>query len=110
MNTRSQPGYLLRRVVFFVLTVATTLIAMGLLISVYQTDGISPLELVLLFLYAILLLWICASFWTAVIGFVICLTQRDRYAISATTGSPPADPGLRGVMRCLPSVAGNRAA
>ncbi|MEZ5584202.1 MAG: glucans biosynthesis glucosyltransferase MdoH [Candidatus Competibacteraceae bacterium] len=89
------PGYALRRIMFFTLTVVTTLIAMGLLISVYQTDGISPLEVVLLLLYAVLLLWICASFWTATIGFVIRLTRRDRCAISATIGSTPVATAFR---------------
>ncbi|MEE4376694.1 MAG: glucans biosynthesis glucosyltransferase MdoH [Candidatus Competibacteraceae bacterium] len=91
MNPPFPTSYALRRVIFFSLTLVTTLIAMGLLISVYQTDGISPLEVVLLVLYAILLLWICASFWTAMIGFVIRLTRRDRYAISATAGVVPAE-------------------
>jgi len=91
MNPRVKKGYALRRVIFFTLTVVTTLVAMGLLTSVYQTDGISLLELILLLLYTILLLWICASFWTAMIGFMIRLTQRDRYTPSATTDSLAAD-------------------
>jgi membrane glycosyltransferase len=91
-------GHAQRRVVFFSLILTTTLVAMGLLISVYQTDGISPLELVLLFLYVILFLWICASFWTAFLGFLVCLSGRDRHAIS-TTARGPSLPAAADVFR-----------
>lgn len=80
----------LRRCVYFSLVAITTVAAMGLLISVFQTNGITPLEMVMLFLYALLFSWICSSFWTAAIGFFICLSGRDRCAISATASHPPA--------------------
>jgi membrane glycosyltransferase len=49
-----------------------------------MTDGVSPLEFLLLILYAILFAWICTSFWTATLGFFICLGGRDSHAISTT--------------------------
>ena len=82
-------GHTLRRVAFFLLVLVTTLIAMGLMVSVFQTDGLSPMELILLLLYAILFSWICISFWTAFMGFFVILTGRDRWAISRHPGEPP---------------------
>ena len=75
-------GHTLRRVTFFSLVTLTTLIALGLLVSVFHTDGISPMELLLLLLYTILFSWICISFWTALMGFFVILFGRDRWAIS----------------------------
>jgi len=61
----------LRRAIFFLLVILTTLIALGLLVSVFHTDGLSPMELLLLLLYTILFSWICVSFWTAFMGFFV---------------------------------------
>ena len=83
-------GHTLRRVAFFALVTLTTLIALGLLISVFQTEGLSPIKVLLLLLYTILFSWICVSFWTAFIGFFVCLTGRDRWAISRQPGPTPA--------------------
>jgi membrane glycosyltransferase len=74
-DRRTDPVY--RRVVYFGLVLITTLGAMGLLSSVFQEGGITPLELILLLLYMILILWISASFWTAAIGFVRLLLRAD---------------------------------
>ena len=82
-------SHTLRRVTFFLLVLLTTLIAMGLMFSVFQTDGLTTVELILLLLYAILFSWICVSFWTAFMGFFVLLTGRDHGAITRQTGSPP---------------------
>lgn len=89
-------GHRLRRWVFFALVTLSTLAALALLTSVFMTDGISPLEFIMLILYAILFAWICNSFWTATIGCVVCLIRRDHHAISTTLldnpkGDLPAD-------------------
>ncbi len=73
----------LRRLFFFGLVGLTTVFAVGLLTSVYQKDGLSPLELALLALYAILSAWIALSFWSATLGFWIQWRQKDDYAIYA---------------------------
>ena len=83
-------GHTLRRVVFFLLTILTTLLALGLLASAFHSDGLSPMELLLLLLYTILVAWISLSFWTAFMGFFIVLLGRDRWAISRQPGTPPA--------------------
>jgi hypothetical protein len=56
---------------------------------VFHTDGLSPMELLLLLLYTILFSWICMSFWTAFMGFFVILFGRDRWAISRQPAAPP---------------------
>ncbi len=85
-------GHTLRRMMFFLLVILTTLIALGLLVSVFHTDGLSPMELLLLLLYTILFSWICMSFWTAFMGFFVILFGRDRWAISRQPPATPPDP------------------
>jgi membrane glycosyltransferase len=82
-------GAPLRRAFFFTLVALTTLFALALLTSVYQKDGLSPLEISLLVLYAVLIAWISFSFWAATIGFIIQCLRRDRYAISHSAGNAP---------------------
>ena len=82
-------GYTLRRAAFFLLVTLTTLIALGLMASAFHSNGLSPMEILLLLLYAILFSWICMSFWTAFMGFIAILFGRDRWAISRQPGTPP---------------------
>jgi membrane glycosyltransferase len=84
MPTFRYNGAFSRRFFFFTLVILTTLFALALLTSVYQKDGLSPLEIGLLLLYAVLIGWISFSFWAACIGFFIRLSGRDRYAVSQT--------------------------
>jgi len=89
VQTPAPIGHALRQAGFFTLVLFSTLIALGLLVSVFHTDGLSPIELLLLLLYAILFSWICISFWSALMGFFILLFGRDRWAISRQPGTPP---------------------
>ena len=75
----------LHKPVYFSLVILTTLGAMSLLSAAIQDKGTTPLELLLLILYVILMLWINASFWTAAIGFVRLLRRPD------DLGPPPAE-------------------
>ncbi len=86
---------LIRRLCLFTLVLLTTLVAMGLLTSVFETNGLTALELSLLLLYAILFSWICFSFWTALVGFFVLFTQRDRCQISASIRDIPAKTPLQ---------------
>jgi membrane glycosyltransferase len=81
---------LYQRAIYFVLVTVTTVGAISLLGWAFLDNGLTPLELALLVLYAILILWISASFWTATIGFVMLLTERDSYSIAklGDTGTP----------------------
>ncbi|MER2529753.1 MAG: glucans biosynthesis glucosyltransferase MdoH, partial [Candidatus Competibacter denitrificans] len=89
VQTPEPIGHALRQAGFFALIILSTLIALGLLVSVFHTDGLSPIELLLLLLYAILFSWICISFWSALMGFFILLFGRDRWAISRQPGTSP---------------------
>jgi membrane glycosyltransferase len=82
-------GAPLRRTFFFTLVLFTTLFALALLTSVYQKDGLSPLEIGLLLLYTVLIGWISFSFWAATIGFFIQYLGWDKYAISRSAGNAP---------------------
>ena len=84
-------GHTLRRTAFFALVALTTLLALGLLVTVFHTGGLSPMELLLLLLYTILFSWICISFWTAFMGFFVILFGRDRWAISRQPAAPSPD-------------------
>ncbi|HOB62488.1 MAG TPA: glucans biosynthesis glucosyltransferase MdoH [Candidatus Competibacteraceae bacterium] len=82
-------GHTLRRVVFFMLVALTTLIALGLMATAFHNNGLSPMEFILLLLYAVLFSWICISFWTAFMGFFTILFGRDHWAISRQSGVSP---------------------
>ncbi len=94
MNAPTVPPHLriFRRTIYCVLIILSTLAALGLLTSSFLQDGITPLELLLLVLYALLMLWISTSFWAATIGFWILL-WGDRMAISRFLPHSAEDPG-----------------
>jgi membrane glycosyltransferase len=85
-------GRHLHRPIYFALVILTTLGMMSLLTAAIQDRGITPMELLLLILYAILMLWINASFWTAAIGFVRLLIRPD--GADRPPSAPPAEPEL----------------
>lgn len=87
-HSKTPFGYRLQRYVYFALVAVTTGIAITILGSVFENQGMRPLELLLLILYAVLFTWICASFWTAVLGFLVLLIKRDRYAIKNLSSIP----------------------
>jgi len=72
----------IRRTLFFSLVILTTFTALAMIASAFQQNGITPQELILLILYALLILWISNSFWTATIGFWILFWGGDRKSIS----------------------------
>lgn len=82
-------GGSIKRALYFSLVVLTTLATMLLLSVAFQSDGLTPLELALLVLYAVLMLWISASFWTATIGFLSLLLSA-RHAPHSITSKPGA--------------------
>ncbi len=71
-----------RRIFFLILVVLTTFIAMAMITSAFQQNGITPQELGLLILYTLLILWVSTSFWTATLGFWCLLTGGDSRTIS----------------------------
>lgn len=88
MNVRMIPVSkpLFRRQLYYILVLLTTVAALFLLSGVFQRDGTTPLEGLLLLLYMLLILWISASFWTAILGLWSLL--RGRVHLSAHTPAP----------------------
>lgn len=79
-----------RRVLFALLIVATTAGAIALLSGSMQQGGLSPMEFLLVLLYAVLFAWICTAFWTAFIGFIIRFFRIDRFDLDLEASRPAA--------------------
>jgi membrane glycosyltransferase len=81
-----------RRVLFALLIVATTAGAIALLSGSMQQGGLSPLEFLLVLLYAVLFAWICTAFWTAFTGFIVRYFRIRRFDLDAgVPGTPPGE-------------------
>ena len=64
--------------------------------TVLPYHGAKPLEFTILALFATLFFWVSAGFWTAMMGFLLLLFGRDRFAISRTaSGDEPIDDAAR---------------
>jgi membrane glycosyltransferase len=88
--------YALRRTSYLLLVLLTSVGAMVLLGAAYGSGGLTVLKLLLLVLYAILIMWIAVSFWSATLGFWVLLLRYDyfarrRVAAAGQTGPLPAD-------------------
>lgn len=82
-----------RRSLYFSLVIATTVFDLALLTGAYRPGGFSPLELLLLVLYTILIAWIAASFWTAVMGYFTLFTGKDRLRLGNDNAAPKSISG-----------------
>src|SRR5690606_34387864 len=76
-NSIRLPGESIRRPIFYTLVLATTAAGVGIMFNILAANNLMPLEAVLLFLFSITFGWITISFWSAVCGFVLQITQRD---------------------------------
>ena len=76
-----------RRGLFFLLVGLTTFIALAMITSAFLQNGLTPTELLLLLLYALLILWISTSFWTATLGFWVLLFGGDSLSIGRIKSS-----------------------
>ena len=74
---------LLRRTLFFSLTLALSAFATSLMLVILEANGLSFLKVAALVLFAVLFTWISGAFWTAVAGFVIKMIGHDSAVISA---------------------------
>jgi membrane glycosyltransferase len=94
-------GIRARRTLWASLIIATTAGAVGLMSGSMLQDGLSPLELLLIVLYALLFSWICAAFWTACTGFVIRLLGIRRWDVgSGVAERQPSTDCCRQSPRC----------
>jgi membrane glycosyltransferase len=73
-----------RRSMLTLLTFGQTVLATWSMTAVLPYHGSRPMEIAVLILFALLFFWVSAGFWTAIMGFFVLLTGRDRHAISAT--------------------------
>ncbi|MGM0701386.1 MAG: glucans biosynthesis glucosyltransferase MdoH [Pseudomonadota bacterium] len=75
--TTPLPGLAVRRGLLVLAVGATTLAGAGLMARILAADGLVVRELVLLALFTLTFAWIALAFWSALTGFVLCLTRRD---------------------------------
>jgi len=73
-----------RRLLLLALVLAQTWVATSFMTAVLPYHGAHKLELALLVLFAVLFAWISAGFWTAMMGFWVLISGRDRHAISGS--------------------------
>lgn len=76
-NSIRLPGEALRRPVFYMLVLGTTVAGVAIMFNILAANNLMPLEAVLLCLFSITFGWITISFWSAVCGFVLQMMQRD---------------------------------
>jgi membrane glycosyltransferase len=72
-----------RRALLLMLVLIPTVIASEFMVQVLPYQGRTPLELVIVVFFGALFGWISIGFWTAIAGFLLLLTRRDRFAITA---------------------------
>ncbi|MBO9664446.1 glucans biosynthesis glucosyltransferase MdoH [Dokdonella sp.] len=72
-----------RRVLLLGMVLAQSYFATSAMVGVLPYHGTKPMEMAVLVLFAILIGWVSAGFWTALAGFVLLVRGHDRYAISA---------------------------
>ncbi len=84
-----------RRALLLVLVLIPTIIASGFMFQVLPNQGRGVLELVIVVFFGALFGWISIGFWTAIAGFLLLVTRRDRFAITAATEEEAADLGPR---------------
>jgi membrane glycosyltransferase len=83
-----------RRVALVLLVLAQTAAGAWCLTEVLPYHGERPLELAILGLFTVLFTWVSIGFWTAVAGFAVLATGRDRRSIVRTlagAGEIPRD-------------------
>jgi membrane glycosyltransferase len=84
-----------RRALFLLLVAAQTLVATVLAQAVLPYHGRHWLEPPLLLLNGILIAWVSAGFWMALMGFWVRIRGGDRHALRPLPGSPPLPAGAR---------------
>ncbi len=73
----TQGGIAARRWLYLFLVLASTVAAVTQMAGVFQVDGVSNREIVILILFAILFAWIASSFWLVCFGAFARFTRAD---------------------------------
>lgn len=81
-----------RRLLFFGLTGATTLVGSAMMLDIVRAAGVTALEIVILTLFVPTFGWIALTLWSAVTGFVLLLSGREPITLdrAATVGDSDA--------------------
>jgi hypothetical protein len=72
-----------RRLLFFGLTLTTSLVASLLMLDILRANSLTVLEAMSLVLFFGLFTWIAGAFWTAIAGFIIRLRGGDSKVMQA---------------------------
>lgn len=84
-----------RRLVLLGLMLAQTALATFFMRNVLPYHGEQFLEKLILVLFALLFCWVSAGFWTAVAGFWLLMTGRDRFLSARAAGDKDIDASAR---------------
>jgi membrane glycosyltransferase len=79
-----------RRLLFLVLVLIPSIVASGFMVNVLPHQGGTWLEVAIVVFFGALFGWISIGFWTALLGFVILVRRRDRFAITNLDGDAEA--------------------
>jgi membrane glycosyltransferase len=71
-----------RRVLLAFLVLIPSIVASGFMVNVLPHQGRTWLEVAIVLFFGALFGWISIGFWTALFGFLILVTRRDRFAIT----------------------------
>ncbi len=80
-----------RRTLLFLLISSSTLIASGFMAHILPYQGRTPLEITLVFFFALLFAWISIGFWTALLGFILLWRRYDRFTVTNTVQGEQID-------------------
>lgn len=90
------PASRLRRPLFFLLVAATTGYGVSMMFDILRANGLTPLELAILVLFAVTFAWIAVALCTAVIGFVLQLFRLDPLSLRRNAALGPEGAPLSG--------------
>src|SRR5690606_8294279 len=85
------PGQRLRRVAYFGLVALSAVAGTLMMLDIVGAGGVTPLEILILVLFAPTFAWISFSFWNAVIGFVLVAWQRHPLTLRPLSEQLSAD-------------------
>lgn len=71
-----------RRILLILLILGPTIIAARTMAALLPSRGGTPLEAVLVAVFAVLFAWISVGFWTAAMGFFLLLSKNNRFSVS----------------------------
>ena len=80
-----------RRILLIALVIFPTFIASRTMSQILPHKGGTPLEIVLVVIFAILFAWISIGFWTALLGFFVLLRGKNSLSVTEAVRDLPLD-------------------